>query len=348
MATPSYLRDPGSIRLLVEFGLGNGLAAPQLLARSGLKEEQLDDPLVEVEPEQELRVITNLVNLLGAQPLLGIRAGWAYGISTYGIWGFALLCGKSIGEAMTLALRFLPLTYAFCPISVRPLHGQLAVLFDEPVAPEAIRPFLIQRDMAAASRLIRSLLGEERPLSGFLYTGARPDAADIRLPADWNIDIQYDSPRNALLFDPAYLALPLPLSNPLTSAHCEQLCGALLHKRRSRQGTSALARMYLRASRARDLPELAGRLCMSERSLRRHLQAEGTCFSDILAEVRMEQAAELLEGGTHSIAQIAEALGYSDQSSFSQAYKRWHGIPPSASRKKSAQQASAAPAPLQP
>ena len=65
MASPSYLRDPGSIRLLVEFGLGNGLAAPQLLARSGLKEEQLDDPLVEVEPEQELRVIMNLVNLLG-------------------------------------------------------------------------------------------------------------------------------------------------------------------------------------------------------------------------------------------------------------------------------------------
>lgn len=347
MAPPCYLRDPGSIRLLVEFGLANGLAAPQLLARSGLKEEQLDDPLVEVAPEQELRVIINLVSLLGAQPLPGIRAGWAYGISTYGIWGYALLCGKTIGEAMALALKFLPLTYAFCPISVRPLHGQMAVLFDEPVAPEAIRPFLIQRDMAAASKLIRSLLGEERPLGRFFYTGARP-ASDMDLPADWNIDIEFASPLNALLFDPAYLTLPLPLSNPLTYAHCEQLCSDLLHKRRSRQGTAALVRMHLLAGGTRDLPELAGRLCMSERSLRRRLQAEGTCFSDILASVRMERAADLLEGGTHSIARIAEALGYSDQSSFSQAYKRWHGIPPSASRKNSAQQASTAPAPLQP
>lgn len=334
-ATTLYLRDPGSIRLLVEFGRRHGLAEAQLLARSGLKAAQLDDPLVEVEPEQELRVITNLVDLLGDQPLLGIRVGWEYGITTYGVWGFALLCGQTIGEAMALALRYLPLTYAFCPISARPMGGQMAVLFEDPVAPAAIRPFIIQRDMAAASRLIRSLLGEERPLGRFLYRGPRPTAAHDGLPASWNIAIEYDSPHNALLFDPAYLTIPLPLGNPLTSATCEQLCADLLQRRRSRRATSALVRLHLGASGGQlpDLPELARRLYMSERSLRRRLRAEGTSFSDLLAEVRMERANDLLHAGTHSIAQIADALGYSDQSAFSQAYKRWHGIPPSASRR---------------
>lgn len=331
--TTVYLRDPGSIRLLVEFGRRHGLTEAQLLARSGLKAAQLDDPLVEVEPEQELRVIGNLVGLLGDQPLLGIRVGWEYGITTYGVWGFALLCGQTIGEAMALALRYLPLTYAFCPISARPLRGQMAVLFEEPVAPAAIRPFLIQRDMAAAARLMRSLLGEERPLGRFLYRGSRPEAADDGLPADWNIAIDYDSPHNALLFDPAHLNIPLPLGNPLSAATCEQLCSALLHKRRSRQGLSALVRMHLRACLELDQAALAERLCMSERTLRRRLRAEDTCFSDILAQVRMELAADLLGAGGHSMARIAETLGYSDQSAFSQAYKRWHGIPPSASRR---------------
>lgn len=335
MTNTAYLRDPGSVRLLVEFGVGRGLSAQRLLARSGLKEAQLTDPLVEVEPEQELRVIANLLDGLDNPPLLGMRVGWEYTITTYGVWGLALLCGKTVGQALELALKFLPLTYAFCPISVRPLEGRMAVLFGEPVAPEPLRDFLIQRDMLAAGRLIHSLLGEAHPVGRVLYRGARPGAAEGRLPEGWRTDIEFGAARNALLFDPAYLTIPLPLGNPLTSATCEQLCADLLQRRRSRRATSALVRLHLGASGGQlpDLPELARRLYMSERSLRRRLRAEGTSFSDLLAEVRMERANDLLNAGTHSIAQIAEALGYSDQSAFSQAYKRWHGIPPSASRR---------------
>lgn len=334
--TASYLRDPGSIRLLVEFGLGNGIPEQLLLSRSGLKREQLDDPLVEVESAQELRVIENLLTLTRPYPLLGMRLGWDYSITTYGAWGFALLCSKTAQEALELALRFLPLTYAFCPITARPLQGHMAILFGEPVAPAPTKSFIIQRDMAAASKLLRSLLGEKSREARFLCTQAKPKTNEINLPADWGIEIEFGSSLNALIFDHTHLTTPLPLSNPLTSAACEQLCNALIQKRRTKQGTASIAKMYLRAHSGHgmlDLPRLAGKLHMSERALRRHLQEEGTSFSEILTEIRVELAAGMLSTGTYSMAHIADALGYSDQSSFSQAYKRWHGIPPSASRR---------------
>ena len=331
----TYLRDPGSVRILVEFGLRNGLTEQQLLSRSGLRRDQLEDPLVEIQAHQEIRVIESLLNQLGTHPLLGIQVGWEYSITTYGVWGFALLSSKNVQEAMELALRFLPLTYALCPITARPLQGQMALLFGEPVAPEPIRSFIIQRDMAAAHKLIRSLQVDEFDVGRFLYSGPRPGRNDGAVPSDWNITIEYDSALNALVFDPAFLKTPLPLSNPLTSASCEQLCSALIQKRRTRQGVAAIAKTYLRAFSGQgmlDLPTLASKLHMSERALRRHLQNEATSFRELLAELRMELAGDMLNSGAFTMAQIAEALGYSDQSSFSQAYKRWYGLPPSACR----------------
>ncbi|MCA3841113.1 helix-turn-helix domain-containing protein, partial [Burkholderia sp.] len=44
----------------------------------------------------------------------------------------------------------------------------------------------------------------------------------------------------------------------------------------------------------------------------------------------------LIAEGRLSIKEIAEELGFSDMSSFSQAYKRWTGVAPSVSRQEAA------------
>jgi|SRR5690554_1278246 len=333
----SYLRDLGSIRLLVQFGLRHGLTEQQLLSHSGLCREQLGDSLAEIEPTQEIAVIENLVTLLGDEPLLGMRVGWEYSLTVYGQWSFALLCSSTVEEALEQALRFLPLTYAFCSITVRRLNGQMAVLFADPIVPKRIKPFVIQRDMAAAAKLIKTLLGDERKIERFMYAGEKPHAPALSLPKDWDLEMEFGSALNALIFDATYLAAPMPLANPLTAAACERYCSEMIERRSMKQDTAATVRMYLHAYRddgMLDLPTLAEKLHMSDRALRRHLQEEGSSFREILGEVRRQLAADMLSSGNHSMAHIAATLGYSDQSSFSQAYKRWHGVAPSAVRYK--------------
>ena len=155
----TYLRDPGSIRLLVEYGVRRGLTAQQLLNKSGLKPEQLCDPWVEVQSSQELTVIGNLLGALGNDPLLGLEVGWEYGFSTFGLWGFALISSPTLGDALQLALRYLPLTYVFSAISARQINQRLVLRFSNPELAEPLRSFLIQRDMAAAARLMSDLGG---------------------------------------------------------------------------------------------------------------------------------------------------------------------------------------------
>lgn len=67
----------------------------------------------------------------------------------------------------------------------------------------------------------------------------------------------------------------------------------------------------------------------SRRTLQRQLEAEGTSFSDLLAEARRSEALKRLQTERITIAAIANDLGYSDQASFTRAFRRWAGISPS-------------------
>ena len=71
---------------------------------------------------------------------------------------------------------------------------------------------------------------------------------------------------------------------------------------------------------------------MSVRSLQRNLNKLGTTFGSILDETRRELAEHYVSDFKEDLTEVAFKLGYSEQSSFSRAFKRWTGISPSAYR----------------
>ena len=72
----------------------------------------------------------------------------------------------------------------------------------------------------------------------------------------------------------------------------------------------------------------ARRLGMSSRTLQRRLRASGTSFSDLLQQLRARNACQLLRQDGRRLAEIAEALGFSEHSAFTRAFKRWTGASP--------------------
>lgn len=83
--------------------------------------------------------------------------------------------------------------------------------------------------------------------------------------------------------------------------------------------------------------EAARRLGLSEPTLRRRLRAEGTGFTRVLSDTRLDHALTLLYGGAGPIAQVAQACGYRSASRFAGLFRARFGLIPSATR--------AAPAP---
>jgi len=81
------------------------------------------------------------------------------------------------------------------------------------------------------------------------------------------------------------------------------------------------------------LHAVASLLNTSERPLKRWLHSEGTSFRDLQTASRQLRTDKLLADTRFSMADIAEMVGFSDLSTFSQAYKRWTGLAPSTARK---------------
>lgn len=81
------------------------------------------------------------------------------------------------------------------------------------------------------------------------------------------------------------------------------------------------------------LERVAQNLRMTPRSLRRHLQSEDCSFRDLRNEVRCHYAERYLADTRMPLSTIAQKLGFSDQASFTRAYRAWTGRTPGQTRR---------------
>lgn len=80
---------------------------------------------------------------------------------------------------------------------------------------------------------------------------------------------------------------------------------------------------------------IARRLGISTRTLRQHLASAGTSFREVRNEIRENFASLYLIDTNVPLESIAEKLGFSDQASFTKAYRAWTGQTPGDVRRQS-------------
>ena len=327
-------RTPTSVQLLVGLGADYGLTAQTCLERTGLRVEDLGDPAPAVGARQELTVIANLLSALGDPPGIGLEAGIRYHLTTYGIWGFAMISSPSWRSAIDIGLRYLDLTFAFTRIAARDRGEEFHLVLDTPDIPLALQRFVVERDSAAIRTIQHELFAAPIPIREMSYAFPPPTARAERYTEIFGVTPTFDAGENAVGIDPAILDLPLPQSNEHTTTVAREQCRQLLARRQARTGLAGQVREHLmaRPGAPPNLDQVAAALHMSDRTLRRRLAEEGVSFRGLLDEIREQVAEELLVTGGLSVAEVAERLGYVEVSSFSQAFRRWKGVGPRAYR----------------
>ena len=76
------------------------------------------------------------------------------------------------------------------------------------------------------------------------------------------------------------------------------------------------------------LESVADSLRMPARTLQRRLHHEGHSFRDLMDEWRRARALALVTNTRLPLSEVSDALGYSEQSVFTQAFRRWYGAAP--------------------
>ncbi|MCG2590001.1 AraC family transcriptional regulator [Rhodohalobacter sulfatireducens] len=81
--------------------------------------------------------------------------------------------------------------------------------------------------------------------------------------------------------------------------------------------------------------EIGRHLGMSTRTLSRRLSEKGTTYRQLVQDTQQEISTELLKNTSETISEIAFQTGFSEQSAFNRAFKRWTGQSPLEYRKSS-------------
>lgn len=138
-------------------------------------------------------------------------------------------------------------------------------------------------------------------------------------------NIRFGCEVGTLYFDKAQLDRELPGDTPDVAKATDRIAEQYLEALDPHRVASQVRRLLvsLLPSGKADQDRVASQLHRSTSTLQRQLQAEGTSYRDILDETRKSLAEEYLRQRKLSHSQIAYLLGFSDQSNFSRAFKRW-------------------------
>jgi AraC-like DNA-binding protein len=131
----------------------------------------------------------------------------------------------------------------------------------------------------------------------------------------------------------AFPAHALDLPNPNANRMVFQLLGGYLGRVKAAARRSLVERVedYVRGalpSGGCSIEHCAEKLGVSVRTLQSRLTRGGVRFSEILEKQRIELAKDYLQQDNMSLDEVALLLGYSEQTSFGRAFKRWTGATP--------------------
>ncbi len=169
---------------------------------------------------------------------------------------------------------------------------------------------------------------EIRPLRVELTCPAtvHPDAYRDALRAP----IQFNAEIGTFHFDKKTLREPLPHGTPDVARATDKIAEQYIETLDPKKVASQVKRLLiaLLPSGKADQELVSSRLNRSASTLQRQLASEGLNYRDVLESTRRSLAENYLRDNKHSYAQIAYLVGFSDQSNFSRAFKRWTSMSP--------------------
>lgn len=266
-------------------------------------------------------------------PAPGLSIGQCIAPRHAGVMGYIALSCESLGEAFMRFERFHRLVYDGNP-AVMSIHGDVVTLGwgIEHGLPGQLAD---ETAIAAFATLIRKLVNQRLAPTSINFVN--PPPADLTPYEDFfGCPVTFGGTVTCVTFPTSYLMLPIMHSDPGLRTLLENQAESLLRALPGRQDFQTELKEALLRSLHEGTPTLervATRLALSPRTLQRRLGDLDLNFQHLLDRTRAELARGYIQEGNLTLSEIALLLGYSEQSAFNRAFKRWTGQTPKSLRK---------------
>lgn len=310
--------------LLRRFGVDPG----PLYARHGIDAALLTEPSARLSQDAVDAVLRDASERI-ADPAFGLAAAGCWHPTHFGALGHAWLASSTLRRALERTRRYWHLLGQRTALLLRDEPEGLAVVLENPRNDPAVAAITTDIDFAVLLSLCRFNAGESlRPARVRLI---RPEPRD-RAPYDafYGCPIDFGAAERCLVLPHEAVDAVLPTGNVHLVGLLERsLTDDLARLDRSDVEARCRALLLERlASGEVGATEAARRLAMSRRTLHRKLAEAGTTWQELVDATRRDLALRMIEDPRRPIGEITFELGFSQQSAFARAFRRWAGTSP--------------------
>lgn len=321
------LRDTSGVLILLSLASEIRIDLDHCLSGTHIAPNELEAPLASISVWQEMAVIRNIQEFRGNDEQLGLMVSKYCTASTLGVFGQALASSETLKQAWELMEHYQLMGMGFARFEFSTSNKQLSLTVHDFEMPPDCQRFCEERGLGGCLSLFSDLLG----------CSIVPVSVSMRLPAPadqnayndfFGVQVQFNAEKTCIVFDRSIEGCPLPNANRKLHLASIRYCNETVES----QDLSAtfgdrVQRILVEQNLSSNIEEVAQLLGMSSRQLRRHLVNESTSFREIQLNLKFDRARAFLSAGV-SVNDVAIELGYTNQASFSRAFKKHTGKPP--------------------
>ena len=306
----------------------DGLDCRVLFNQLGLDYAALDDPDARFPQDSITRLWQRAVELSG-NPAIGLNMGKVVRPASFSVAGYALMSSRTLAEGFQRLVRYQRIISESADLSFGLLPEGYALILT--VHGDHLPPTRqsAEASLACALAICGWLTGRTLQPRKVLFQADHP--ADIEpYKQVFHAPLVFNAPYDALIFEQADMEAPLPTANEAMALLHDRFAGEYLARfsesRVTHQARQVLCRLLPQGEPKRDT--VAQTLHLSQRTLQRRLQEEGTSFQALLDDTRRELAEQYLAQPGMTLLEIAYLLGFADPSNFFRAFRRWFDATP--------------------
>lgn len=313
---------------MVRAAEARGVPTADLLAGAGLTHASIEDPDARLPASTVLSLWTALRERT-ADPTLQLTAPTALPFGAYHVIDYLVAASSTVGEGIERFARFFRLIADRIALESGgndEEHWLCLTMADGSPVPPVYVDYVFAALVSRIRMRIRPNLEVRRLLLRQAVPPSTTSYTDLFGP-----QVLFGAGSDRLCFSPQEWNAPMSTADAALARLLEDHAHILA--RHDRAATAGFG-TEVRKAIATVLPaggsaaDVADALHLSVRTLQRKLVAVGTSFSELSDEVRSDLALEYLNDPAVSIAEVAFLLGFSEQSSFNRAFRRWTGETP--------------------
>ncbi len=260
------------------------------------------------------------------RPHVGRALGLQLSMAAHGPMGLAAMTSHSMAQAMQTIAKYAHIRNRLFDFSCERTSGMVRLLMRPRIPLGDYSVFVKNATVFAKFSILRAMAQPRDGLQGeiLLPWAASTDTSDT----PEGPRCLYDAPVLGFQFPEEVADQASVLSDPPLHRH---ICQAGDEELARLQGSiSAKVRHFLHSQQPvwPSVDKVADALSMSRRTLLRKLETEQISYQQLLDEARNELACWYLRQSRLPLSDIAEKMGFSDQTNFSRSFKRWKGDTP--------------------